>query len=282
MAWTHDHWDGGNAVDILPAPDIAPGSQAFREFDRSPIVAVVSGRVDPADNELGGTALLLFGDDGREYYYAHLSSTTISSSRRVRVGEQIGTIGRTGRWTRYIEIHLHFAISSKWHDGLYWKNDINAADWFLHTFGLHWIDQTPIPYSAAMPHGSPLRLPYRILTTFAQTQAVNPDMASIRMAPTSALPVPVYSTLLGEVRILRDTVLGLRVQITNRHTGQTVVYSGLSSTSLTTGDVVGAGQIIGRTREPIDYMYFNRGTLTDPTTTFNLAPSSSASGDLLN
>jgi hypothetical protein len=281
MAWTHDHWNGGNAVDILAAQNLAPTSPAFRAFDRSPIVAVVSGTVKRADNEIGGTALLLFGDDGREYYYAHLSSTTVAGSMSVKAGEQIGVIGRSGRWARYLEIHLHFAVSSKWHTGLLWKNDVNAAEWFDKIFGLQWIDQTPVPYPAAMPRGSPLRPPYRIVTTFARMRSRNPDMASVRMAPAGGGPVPVYSTLLGEVRVLRATILGLRVQVTNRHTGQTVVYSGLGSTRLRPGDVVNHGQIVGETTSPIDYMYFNRGTLTDPTTTFHRAAGLAAAGDLL-
>lgn len=309
MAWTHYHWDGGNAVDILPAPNLLPGTPAFAAFDSSPVVAVVSGRVVRADNDLGGNALLLFGDDGREYYYAHLSSTWVTAPTRVRVGDKLGVIGRTGRWARFIEIHLHFAISSTWHTGLHWKNDVNAARWIEKTFGLHWIDQNPITYPPTYPHGSPLQRPFRIVASFGQMKRANRDMASIRLQPLrvaagarrsssepasgTALPrretgaVPVYSTLGGAVRVMRATVLGLRLQITNLHTAQTVVYSGLESTQLRTGDVVNHGQIVGLATGTIGYMYFDHGALTDPTPTMKEEPSDKPShagsaGSLLN
>lgn len=267
MAWTQFHWNGGNAADIVPAPGLSVGSEAFTAFERSPIVAVVAGMVRRADNELGGMALLLYGDDGREYYYAHLSSTDIARPTRVSAGERIGVIGRSGRWARYLEIHLHFAISSKWRTGLSWPNDVNVAEWFRSTFGLQWMDQTPIPYPPAFPSGSPLASPYRIVARFAQMRAENPDAASIRMQPEGGVshPVPVYSTLLGEVRVMRATVFGLRVQVTNRYTKQTVVYSGLSSAAVQTGSLAERGELVGWTSGPIDYMFFDRGILTDPT-----------------
>ncbi len=281
MVWTHYHWNGGNAVDILPSSRLKPQSEAFQSFEHATVVAVVSGTVQPADNERGGTALFLFGDDGREYYYAHLSSTTITGRQRVRAGEPLGVIGHTGRWAQYIEIHLHFSIASKWHKGFYWKNDVNAAEWLEKTFGLPWIDQNPITYAAAMPHGSPLKSPYKISESFAQTKRKNPDTASIWMSPLATGDVPVYATLSGEVRVMRATVFGLRLQITNLHSGQTVVYSGLTSTHLRTGNVVNPGQIVGRTQGPINYMYFDRGVLHDPTASLERAPAASV-GNLLN
>lgn len=281
MVWTHFHWNGGNAVDILPSSRLRPQSEAFQAFEHATIVAVVSGTVQRADNERGGTALFLFGDDGHEYYYAHLSSTTITGRQKVRAGEPLGVIGHTGRWAQYIEIHLHFSIASKWHKGFYWKNDINAAEWIEKTFGLPWIDQNPIAYSAAMPHGAPLKAPYKISKSFARTKERNPDTASIWMAPIEETGVPVYATLSGEVRVMRATVFGLRVQITNLHSGQTVVYSGLTSTRLRTGNVVNPGQIVGQTQGPINYMYFDHGVLADPTPTLKRTAAGS-DGNLLN
>jgi len=296
MAWTHYHWNGGNAVDILPSPRLSVSSAVFRAFERSPVVAVTAGVVSRADNELGGTALVLRGDDRREYYYAHLSQTWVVKATRVRAGEILGIIGRSGRWTQYIERHLHFAITSRWHRGLVWKNDVNAAEWIRAEFGLAWIDQTPKPYPAAYPHGSPLRVPYRVIRTFAQMRAGNPDIASIELLPggdaasgedgggvTSAASgsggsaagnpaaassqIGVYSTLTGQIRVLRGTVLGLRIQVTNRHTNQTVVFSGLVRSQVQTGDVVKRGGLVGYTAGVIDYMYFDRGALVDPVPT---------------
>ncbi len=237
MAWSHHHWNGGNAVDILASPSLSAGSAAFRAFERSPVVAVTAGIVSRADNELGGTALVLRGSDRREYYYAHLKTTWVSAPVRVHAGEILGMVGRTGRWAQYLERHLHFAITSRWHHGLDWKNDINAAEWIRTEFGLGWIDETPKTYPAAYPQGSPLRVPYRLIQSFAQMRAQDPDIASIELLPAgqagvySTLPghpreqAAVYSTLTGELRLLRGTLLGLRIQVTNRHTNQTVVFS---------------------------------------------------------
>jgi len=282
MAWTHYHWNGGNAVDILASPLLVASSAAFRAFERSPAVAVTAGIVSRADNELGGTALVIRGDDRREYYYAHLASTWVTKPVGVRAGEILGMVGRTGRWTQYIERHLHFAISSRWHQGLRWKNDINAAEWIRAEFGLGWIDQTPKPYPPAYPRGSPLHVPYRLVRTFAQVRAQNPDLASIELAPSGGAPAGdgarasggivgggagVYTTLTGEVRVLRATLLGLRIQVTNRHTNQTVVLSGLERSRVQTGDVVARGGLVGYAAGPIDYMYFDEGRLADPVPT---------------
>ncbi len=295
MAWTHYHWNGGDAVDILARPGLSASSLAFRRFERSSVVAVTAGVVSRADNALGGTALVLRGDDLREYYYAHLSETWVVKPTRVRVGELLATIGRTGRWAQYLERHLHFAIASRWHRGLAWKTDVNAAEWFRSEFDLAWIDQTPGPYPAAYPSGSPLPPPYRIVRSFAEMRSRNPDLASIELAPEGgsvglavALPAHgnrgtgssraaaqdgaqagVYSTLTGEVRVLRGTVVGLRVQVTNRHTSQTVVFSGLLAATVRTGDVVRRGGLIGATTGAIDYEYFDDGLLTDPTPTLS-------------
>lgn len=283
MAWTHYHWNGSNALDVLPAPNLRPGMPAFNDFEHAPVVAVVSGRVVPANNELGGTALLLFGDDGREYYYAHLSSANIVKPTRVTAGEQLGIIGRSGRWAQYIEIHLHLAITSKWRVGMNWPNDVNVAEWIKETFGLGWIDQNPIAYPAVYPYGSPLPQPYRIVTSFGEMAAKNPDIGSIRMQPlSSGGEVPVYSTLGGSVRVMRGTVFGLRVQVVNLHTAQTVVYSGLSSTPLRTGDVVNHGQIVAFTTGLIDYMYFDHGRLADPAPSMSSTDPANREGILLN
>jgi peptidoglycan LD-endopeptidase LytH len=72
-----------------------------------PIVAVVSGNVSFKQNNLGGNAASLAGDNGNRYYYAHLSAYE-GGSRYVTQGEVIGYNGDTGnaRGTP----HLHFEV----------------------------------------------------------------------------------------------------------------------------------------------------------------------------
>ncbi len=131
MTWTRKHWDDSNAVDLFAAPELSMESQEFKRFSRAPVVAVTSGTVRRADNERGGVALVLEGDDGLQYYYAHLSETAIAPGagrRTVETGEQIGVIGKTGRWTRWIEPHLHFAVSTPEAESLGWQPDIKVGE----------------------------------------------------------------------------------------------------------------------------------------------------------
>jgi murein DD-endopeptidase MepM/ murein hydrolase activator NlpD len=60
-------------------------------------------------NTLGGLVLYLDGDDGNEYYYAHLSGYAVSNGTRVKAGQVISYVGNTGdaRWTAP---HLHFEV----------------------------------------------------------------------------------------------------------------------------------------------------------------------------
>lgn len=86
------------------------------------VVAPVTGRLlqvnrvnrwkrtvdDPATR--GGRYLAILGDDGVRYYMAHLSTIRpgLRAGVRVRVGQHLATVGRTGRAGA---CHLHFALS---------------------------------------------------------------------------------------------------------------------------------------------------------------------------
>ncbi len=269
MSWTHIHWDGGNAVDIGIAPELASSSPLRAAFSQYHVVAVISGTAFPADNQLGGTALILRGDDGRQYYYAHLHDTWITTAVRVYAGETLGTVGRTGRWAQYLEPHLHFSIASRWHNGMYWKNDVNAAEWIKEEFGFGYRQLSFSPYPADTPHIAPLGRGYSIIRSFKSSQSVNRDLASIELSPASEKTggsENVVAPMTGEVRVFKDTVLGLRIQITNRHTEQTILLSGLAAVTESTGSVARAGQVVGKAGGPINYMYFDSGVLTDPAT----------------
>jgi murein DD-endopeptidase MepM/ murein hydrolase activator NlpD len=88
----------------------------------SPVRAVADGVVlevsradrydfDHPDGALkGGLFVSLRGDDGVRYYGSHLSSVAAGVERgvRVRVGQRLGAVGRTGDTT---VCHLHFGIS---------------------------------------------------------------------------------------------------------------------------------------------------------------------------
>ncbi len=96
-------------MDVEAARHLSGDSEAFINFTQRPVVAIVSGAISIADNPAGGLALLLKGDDGYMYYYGHLSEQWVTDGQRVLVGDLLGRIGNTGRWTQYIEPHLHLS-----------------------------------------------------------------------------------------------------------------------------------------------------------------------------
>ena len=280
MSWTYTHWDGSNAVDIFADSALSMDSRAFAEFAHAPVVAVTSGSLRRADNRRGGIALVLDGDDGMRYYYAHLREAALgptAGSRRVQVGEQIGTVGKTGRWTRWIEPHLHFEVSTRSDGDDLWAPEVNAADWLRETFGLEWAAQDIPPYAAGRPEHPPLSVCAEIVRTYAEMQHIHPDLASIEIAPASASLAPerserprhytVLSPLQGEVRVHRNAHLGLRIQVTNRHYDETIVLSGLEQATVEAAGVVAAGDRLGYAAQgrSVNLMYFREGRLTDPT-----------------
>jgi len=60
-------------------------------------------------NTLGGIVLWLDGDNGDQYYYAHLSAYAVPQGTRVRAGQHIAYVGNTGD-ARYTAPHLHFEV----------------------------------------------------------------------------------------------------------------------------------------------------------------------------
>jgi murein DD-endopeptidase MepM/ murein hydrolase activator NlpD len=72
----------------------------------TPLVAVVAGNATMHGTSLGGNSVSLAGDDGTDYFYAHLSAYA-GGSRHVGAGEVIGYVGATGDTSVN---HLHFEI----------------------------------------------------------------------------------------------------------------------------------------------------------------------------
>jgi murein DD-endopeptidase MepM/ murein hydrolase activator NlpD len=74
----------------------------------TPVVAPVSGSVRRHDNGAGGIAFYLDGDDGNQYYGAHLQSYA-GLNGQVDQGTVIGYVGNTGDAAGG-PTHLHFEI----------------------------------------------------------------------------------------------------------------------------------------------------------------------------
>ena len=74
------------------------------------VFAFVSGVVSRESTSTnGGIQLYLQGDNGTEYFYAHLSGYAVSTGTRVRTGQLIAYNGQTGN-ARYTAPHVHFEI----------------------------------------------------------------------------------------------------------------------------------------------------------------------------
>ena len=72
--------------------------------------AIVDGVISRFSNSsLGGISLYLRGDDGNEYYYAHLMRYASSVGQRVKAGELIAINGQTGN-ARFTAPHVHFEV----------------------------------------------------------------------------------------------------------------------------------------------------------------------------
>ncbi len=262
--WEEYHWDGNLAVDIGIHPGFAPGTPERLEFYRRAVVAVTSGEASRLDNPRGGIAVLLHGDDNRTYYYAHLSSSTITETRRVSRGERLGQIGRTGTWTQYLDPHLHFAIATGHRHGFDWAADINPVTWIERTFGLAPSPTTTEAYPLAEPSGIPLFDEYETRESFVETAAGNPLLAGTTVAPRRPGRVAVRAPLTGIVRIHVDTPLGTRMQITNARAGWSVIISGAIAPIVRHGELVYRESLIGFIEGALHYMTFHRGQPVDP------------------
>jgi peptidoglycan LD-endopeptidase LytH len=74
------------------------------------VFAFVNGVVSRESSSAnGGIQLYLQGDDGVEYFYAHLSGYAVSTGTRVRAGQLIAYNGQTGN-ARYTAPHVHFEV----------------------------------------------------------------------------------------------------------------------------------------------------------------------------
>ena len=71
------------------------------------IVNGVVGRESSSTN--GGIQLYLQGDNGIEYFYAHLSGYAVGAGTRVRAGQLVAYNGQTGN-ARFTAPHVHFEV----------------------------------------------------------------------------------------------------------------------------------------------------------------------------
>ncbi len=109
-------------VSYHPTHSAYPATDIFADCGE-PVVAVTDGkvlevsRVDKYSKTgvqgpyNGGLSVSLLGDDGVRYYGSHLTvvQSGIEAGVRVRAGQRLGTVGKTGNANNVC--HLHFGIS---------------------------------------------------------------------------------------------------------------------------------------------------------------------------
>jgi murein DD-endopeptidase MepM/ murein hydrolase activator NlpD len=116
---------GGQVFPLAVKPDNAPtatyhsqGGSDLMAPRGTPVLNMQNGRVDEVftDNgshTVGGNAVLIHGDDGLDYYYAHFDQpTALKPGQRVEAGEQIGAVGNSGNAYKGGQgaTHLHIGI----------------------------------------------------------------------------------------------------------------------------------------------------------------------------
>lgn len=97
------HWDKSLATDIFTGHFTG---------DKFPVLAYTSGTIEGVslNDSLGGKYIILKGNDGRYYYYAHNCALYVKSGDSVNVGDVIATTDNSGSAAKTPE-HSHFAIS---------------------------------------------------------------------------------------------------------------------------------------------------------------------------
>ena len=143
-----------DSVLVWPVPASRTLSQGFHDNNAidisaaqgSAVVAAKSGTViriylctsthyNYGDCNGFGTGLVILGDDGRAYQYAHMQAGSIPSNvyrgARVEAGQQIGRVGQTGY---AYGPHLHFGISNT---ANYWEAGPNPWN---ETYGSTTVD----------------------------------------------------------------------------------------------------------------------------------------------
>jgi murein DD-endopeptidase MepM/ murein hydrolase activator NlpD len=124
----------------------------------TPVVAVANGNLSLVGwNRLGGWRLWLTDGDGNSFYYAHLAgySRWILTHPRVRAGEVVGFLGRTGD-AFTTSPHLHFEIHPQQYLDLGYDGAVDPTA-YLKKWAIVHVPQNEMPNPAKLkaPVGTP-------------------------------------------------------------------------------------------------------------------------------
>jgi murein DD-endopeptidase MepM/ murein hydrolase activator NlpD len=174
------------------------GDDIFGQLGQ-PLVAATDGTVFSVGwNKIGGNRLWLLDGQGNQFYYAHLSafSTAAVNGARVKAGEVVGFMGRTGdaEGTPY---HLHFEVHPV--SFLYLGYD-GAVDPTAYLDAWRHQKDLPFPVAAgwapAIPGGPAAPEPGAILLGMTDISSADGlDPASLERALTPLKPSALMQTL---------------------------------------------------------------------------------------
>lgn len=113
----------GNGTHVFPLPNYSgnephatyhvPGATDLFMPEGTPVYAVHGGAVtysaNAANGGPGGNSMTISGDDGLDYYYAHMLSDPPRQGARIQTGQTIGQVSDTGN-ARGTGAHLHIGI----------------------------------------------------------------------------------------------------------------------------------------------------------------------------
>lgn len=123
------------------------GSRSHKGLDifapkGAPVVAVSGGTVVKSGDSggLSGIRVWIEDDQGYFHFYAHLDSFNVKAGQKIEAGQQLGTVGNTGREAVNTDHHLHYSVNKTGATGEH--GNINPYE-FLRSNGA----------SVAMTHG---------------------------------------------------------------------------------------------------------------------------------
>jgi murein DD-endopeptidase MepM/ murein hydrolase activator NlpD len=174
------------------------GDDIFGQLGQ-PLLAVADGTIFSVGwNKVGGNRLWLLDGQGNQFYYAHLSafSTAAADGARVKAGEVIGFMGKTGdaEGTPY---HLHFEVHPV---SLLYLGYDGAVDPTPYLDA--WSHQKDLPFpvvsgwAPAIPGGPAVPEPGAILLGMSDISTADGlDPASLQRALTPLKPSALMQTL---------------------------------------------------------------------------------------
>jgi len=174
------------------------GDDIFGQLGQ-PLLAVADGTIFSVGwNKIGGNRLWVLDGQGNQFYYAHLSafSTAAVNGARVKAGEVVGFMGRTGdaEGTPY---HLHFEVHPV---SLLYLGYDGAVDPTPYLDA--WSHQRDLPFpvvsgwAPAIPGGHAAPEPGAILLGMSDISTADGlDPASLRRALTPLKPSALMQTL---------------------------------------------------------------------------------------